>query len=147
MTKHSVANWHGDAAAGVAHRGATTKTIGGLHGDNTNSAVADLLSDLGHNDDVLAVNGHGHLECRVDLGKRPARELNVDHRAGDGDDSAVFQVGGILGDGHRGMGLLCVANGGFRSARRLVNRRRVICSVEVDGESVLRFKVRRDEFV
>ena len=141
MAKHCFANGNGDAATGVAHRRTTTKTIGGLHGDNTNSAVADLLSNLGHDNGVDTFNGECHLECRVDLGKRSTRELDVDHRAGDGDDSAVFQVVGILGDGHRGMGLLCVANGWFGLSRRLVNRRRMVSAVKVDRECVLRFEM------
>ncbi|CAB4576891.1 unannotated protein [freshwater metagenome] len=46
MAKHCFANGNRDAATGVAHWRATTKTISGLHGDNTHSAVADLLSNL-----------------------------------------------------------------------------------------------------
>jgi hypothetical protein len=69
MAEHCVADGHGDSMAGVAHRGATTQAVGGLHGHDTHAAVTDLLRDLGGDDDVHALDRDGHLERGVDLGE------------------------------------------------------------------------------
>ncbi|CAB4324762.1 unannotated protein [freshwater metagenome] len=129
VAEHGVAHRHGDAVTEVAHRRATTETVGGLHGDHAHPAVADLLGHLGDDDDVGVAVVEGHLNSGVDLGKSPTGELNVDHRAGDGDNSPILEVCGVLGDGHRGL-VSCV--------RRSVDRSRRVTPVEVFGEKVLR---------
>ena len=94
VAEHAVAHRHGDAAAGVAHRGAPGEAVGGLEADGPDAGVADLLGDLGRDLDGLALDGDGHLEGGVDLGEGVGRELDVDDGAGDGDDAAVLELGG-----------------------------------------------------
>ncbi|CAB4582279.1 unannotated protein [freshwater metagenome] len=98
VTQHAVAHGHLDAVAGVAHRGAATQTVGGLHADGAHAAVTQLLGHLGQNLHVLSFDLHGELERAVQLGEVPPRELDVDHGAGDADDLAVLQF--ILSHGH-----------------------------------------------
>ena len=57
VAEHAVAHRHGDAEAGVAHRGAAGQAVGRLEADGPDPAVADLLGDLGPDLDVLAVDG------------------------------------------------------------------------------------------
>ena len=54
---------------------------------------AELLRDLGQDDDRLAVDLDRQLDRVVDLGEGVVGELDVDDRAGDGDDPAVLQLG------------------------------------------------------
>ena len=72
VAERALADGHADAATGVAHRGATGETVGGLHADGTHTAVAELLRDLGEHVDVLAVDRDGELERVVQLGQRAA---------------------------------------------------------------------------
>ena len=89
MTQRAVANRHLDAVAEVANRRAAGEAVGRLHADGPHAAVAELLGDLGQHDDRLAVDLHGELERGVELGQRAARELDVDHGAGDADNASV----------------------------------------------------------
>ena len=92
VAEGAVADGHADAATGVAHRGAAGEAVGGLHAHRAHTAVAELLRDLGEDDDVLAVDGDGELERGVELGQRARLELDVDHGAGDADHAAIFAV-------------------------------------------------------
>ncbi len=103
VAERAWAHRHLQAVAEVAHRGAPGEAVGGLHAHCSHAAVAELLGDLGQHDDGLSVDLHGELEGGVELGKRTAWELDVDHRTGDADDAAVLELGsrcGILGHGH-----------------------------------------------
>ena len=55
-------------------------------------AVADLLGHLGADLRGLAVERDRHGHALVDLRQRVRRELDVDHRAGDGDDPTVLEL-------------------------------------------------------
>ena len=103
VAQGDVAHRHADAAAGVAHRGAPGEAVGRLERDDPHPAVADLLGHLAGDQDLDAVEGDGHLHGGVDLGQRAAGELDVDHRAGDGDDAAVLEACG--GAGALGVGV------------------------------------------
>ena len=92
VAERAVADRHLDAATGVAHDGAALQTVGGLHADDADAAVADLLRDLGGDGDRLALELDVHLERVVDLGQRVGRELDVDDGAGDRDDATVLQL-------------------------------------------------------
>ena len=50
VAEGAVADRHADAAAGVAHRGATGEAVGRLHAHRTHAAVTELLGDLGEHD-------------------------------------------------------------------------------------------------
>src|SRR6185436_17229253 len=86
--------------AGVLDRCATAQPVGRLQADGPDAAVADLLGDLGPHLDGRAVDLDGHRQAGVDLREGVGRELDVDHRAGDGDDPAVLGLGFGLGEGH-----------------------------------------------
>ncbi len=96
VAEHAVAHRHRDAAPGVAHERAALEAVGRLHADDPHAAVTDLLRDLGDDRDRDAFELGVHLDGEVDLGQRVGRELDVDDRAGDGDDAAVLQRLGIL---------------------------------------------------
>ena len=83
-----------------SHLGAAHQAVGGLEADGPDACVADLLGHLGLHRVRLAVDGDVEGEHRVDLRHRVGRELDVDHRAGDGDDAAVLQRGLAVGHGH-----------------------------------------------
>ena len=70
------------------------QAVGRLQRDDPHPAVADLLGDLAGDHGLDAFELDGHLDGGVDLGQRAAGELDVDHRAGDGDDPAVLERGG-----------------------------------------------------
>ena len=78
-----VAHRHGDAGAGVAHRGAAAQAVGGLEADGPDPVVADLLGDLGADLDWLAVDARPSWRGVLISGRASRRELDVDHRAGD----------------------------------------------------------------
>jgi hypothetical protein len=104
VAQHPVADRHGQAGPQVAHRRAPREPVGGPQADGTHPGLADLLGNLGRHGDVLAIDGDGHVQRGVDGGHGVGRELDVDHRAGDGDDPAVLErgpaVGAGVGDGH-----------------------------------------------
>ena len=75
---------------GVAHRRPAGEPVGRLQADAAHPALADLLGHLGR-DGSLPVELDLHLDGRVDLGQGVGRELDVDDRAGDGDDPAVLR--------------------------------------------------------
>ena len=68
--------------------------VGWLQADGTHAAGAELLRDLGQDTGWWSVlqRSSVNLDRRVELWQRAARELDVDHRAGDGDDAAVLRV-------------------------------------------------------
>ena len=109
VAEGAVADGHADAAAGVAHRGATGEAVGRLQADGAHAAVAELLGDLGEHGDRLAVDLHGELERMVELGQRAAGELDVDHGAGDADHAPVLAV--RFRHGHGSVFLVLVALG------------------------------------
>ena len=92
VAEHLVADRDVDAASGVAHRSTALETVGRAQADGADATVAEVLSDLGEDGDVAAVDRDRHLDGHVDLGQRAAGELGVDHGAGDGDDPAIFQL-------------------------------------------------------
>ena len=103
VAQHAVAHRHGDAVTEVAHERAALEAVGGLEADGAHAAVADLLRDLGRDDDGLALEHGVHLDREVDLGQRVGRELDVDDRARDGDDATILQTGGgggVSSDSH-----------------------------------------------
>ena len=136
VAEHAVADRHRDAAAGLRTGGAAAQAVGRLQADGPHAAVADLLGDLGGDDDRRCRSTlDRQLERGVDLGQRAARELDVDHRAGDGDDPAVLQLGlWFVGDGHRSSGssmqslrwslATCRADRGARGSGSAVERAR-----------------------
>ena len=73
--------------------GAAGEAVGRLHADGPHAAVAELLGDLGEHVDVARRRSStvNSTAC-VELGQRAAGELDVDHRAGDGDDAAVLAL-------------------------------------------------------
>ena len=71
---------------------AALEAVGRLQADRTDTAVAELLGNLGEHLMRLALDLDLELDGRVELGQRVRRELDVDHRAGDADDSAVLQL-------------------------------------------------------
>ena len=89
--EHGVADRHGDAPAGVAHRGSPDQAVGRLHADAAHPALADLLGHLGRDGDLGALELEVHLDGVVDLGQGVGWELDVDDRTGDGDDPALLQ--------------------------------------------------------
>ena len=104
VAENAVPDRHLQAVTEVAHLRAPAKTVGGLHADGPHPVVADLLGHLGHDANGLALELDLHLDRMVDLGQGVGRELDVDDRAGDGDDAPVLQLGaGALlgGHGHR----------------------------------------------
>ena len=103
VSEHAVAHRHRDASAEVLHRRAAAQAVGGLQADRPHAVVADLLRDLGGDEDGLALELGLHLERQVDLGQAVGRELDVDHRAGDRDDPAnlaLGHTGRVRGHGH-----------------------------------------------
>ena len=94
MAEHGVAHRDRDAPAEVAHRRAPDEAVGRLQADAAHPAVADLLGHLGRDRGGLPVELEVHLDGVVDLGQGVGRELDVDDRAGDGDDPAVGQRAG-----------------------------------------------------
>ena len=104
VAEDAVPDRHLQAVTEVAHLRAAAKTVGGLHADGPHPVVADLLGDLGDDANGLALELDLHLDGVVDLRQSVGRELDVDDRAGDGDDAPVLQLGaGALlgGHGHR----------------------------------------------
>ena len=69
------------------------QAVSRLQADGPHTVVADLLRDLGGDEDRLTLELGFHLEREVDLGQGVGGELDVDHRAGDGDDAAVLELG------------------------------------------------------
>ena len=108
VAEHGVADGHRQAGAGVAHRGAADEAVGRAQADGPHPAVADLLGDLGPDLLGLAVDRDVEGDGGVDAGHGVGRELDVDDRAGDGDDAAVLQGGGVLSDGHSDLPDQCV---------------------------------------
>ena len=84
VAEHGVAHRHLQAVAQVADLGAPGQSVGGLEADAADPAVADLLGHLGHDELLVALEGHVHLDGAVDLGQGVGRELDVDDRSGDG---------------------------------------------------------------
>ena len=68
VAEHRVAYGHGDAPAGVAHRGASHQAVRRLHADAADAAFTDLLGHLGGDGHVLALELEVHLHGEVDLG-------------------------------------------------------------------------------
>ena len=104
VAEDAVPDRHLQAVTEVAHLRAPAETVGGLHADGPHPVVADLLGDLGDDANGLALELDLHLDGVVDLRQSVGRELDVDDRAGDGDDAPVLQLGaGALlgGHGHR----------------------------------------------
>ena len=93
VAEHGVAHRHLDPATQVAHRRAAHQAVGLLHADAADTAFADLLGHLGRDGVGLAVELDVELDGEVDLGQGVRRELDVDDRAGDGDDPAFFSRG------------------------------------------------------
>ncbi len=83
------ADGHRDGGAGVAHRHAADQTVGRIHRDGADGALAEVLGDL-ESQVVLRVGDAGvrELEGVEDLGELAVAELDVDHRADDLHDLA-----------------------------------------------------------
>ena len=104
VAEHLVADGHLDAVAEVADGRAAHEAVGRLEADRPDSAVAELLGDLGEHLDGARLEFDVELDRAVQLGERSAGELDVDHRAGDRDDAAVLGGGrGGFGHGHEGV--------------------------------------------
>ena len=99
VAEHPVADGHDETASEVPDRRAPTEAVRRLQTDGAHAPVADLLRDLRGDLDLLAAELDGELQCVVDLGQRAPRELDVDDRAGNGDDFAVLQCGLGFGNG------------------------------------------------
>ena len=65
--------------------------VGLLHADAADPPVTDLLGHFGRHGVRGPVELNVELDLVVDLGQRVRRELDVDHRSGDGDDAALFE--------------------------------------------------------
>src|SRR5580700_4241491 len=91
--------------AEVLHRRAPLQAVGRFQADDPHPTLTDLLGDLSGDGDGVALELDVELHGEVDLGNGVGGELDVDDGAGDGDDAAVLQDGGIaagaeVGDGH-----------------------------------------------
>ena len=107
-----VADRDGDAVAGVGHRGLADQTVGGLHRDRADQAVAQVLGDLkGQRLELALLGGVGDLDVQrvVDLRHRVDGELHVDDRADDPGDAARGR-GRFNSGGHSGQSLPAVAS-------------------------------------
>ena len=81
--------------------GAAGEAVGRLQADAAHPALADLLGDLGGDEDLLAVDHELDLDGGVDLRQRVRRELDVDDGPGDRDDPAVLEAPGLGASGAR----------------------------------------------
>ena len=115
VSQHGVADGHGDAASTLVHDRASDQSVGWLHAHATNASVADLLGDLGHDRDGLAVEHDVHLHGVVDLGQRVRGELHVHHRSGDRHDTTRLEFGHCGGHGHL---ILTFLSGALRRRRQ-----------------------------
>ena len=124
MAKHGVADGNGDARPVLVRRRPAGEAVGGLEADAAHPALADLLGDLCCDEDLGTVDDEADLDGGVDLRQRVRRELDVDDRAGDGDDAAVLEAHlrcGIGGNGGHG-----VSSVGMGMSRAPDGRRRRI---------------------
>ena len=81
----AVADGHRDRVAGVGHLDAANQAVCRLHGDGAHQVVAEVLRDLeGQRLGQLLVGDVG-VQRVEQLRNGSARELHVDHRAGDAD--------------------------------------------------------------
>jgi hypothetical protein len=99
------ADRHGDRGAGVRNDCATHQTVGRLHADGSNGVVSDVGGDLGGDGVGLTLEGSVDGQREVDLGEPLRWELDVDDRAGDGEDASFtgptfFACKTLLGDCH-----------------------------------------------
>ncbi len=99
VAEHPVANGHDETVSQVLDGRSSTEAVRRLQTDGAHAPLADLLRDLRGDVDLLAAELDGELQCVVDLGQRAPRELDVDDRAGNGDDFAVLQRGLGFGSG------------------------------------------------
>ena len=102
VAEHAVADRHGDAAARVHDDRSARQAVGRLHAHRPHPTAAELLGDLGRDDDGLTVDVDRHLDRVVDLRNAVGREFDVDHRSGDRDDPALLQLRFVVGHGHDG---------------------------------------------
>ena len=96
VAEHGVADRHLHAVAEVAHRRrrGVRPSVGFRQMARTRPSPICWATSA-RTSDVVALDGDRHLEGGVDLGQGAAGELDVDDRAGDGDDPAVLQLLGL----------------------------------------------------
>ncbi len=98
-----VADGHADRLAGVGHGRAAHQTVGRLHRDGADHAVADVQRDLEDQRLGLTAQREVHGELVVHVGHRVHGELDVDDGAGDaGDTPGATGAGVLLGLFHSG---------------------------------------------
>ena len=100
VTKGDVADRNLNAVAGVLHWRTAGQAVGGLERNGPNPALTDLLGHLGHDLGGHTVELDLEGDGVVDLRQCVHGELDVDHRTCDGNNPAVFQHSGGIGNCH-----------------------------------------------
>jgi len=99
--ERALADRHRDGGAGVLHLQPAHQAVRRVHRDGADGVVAEVHRHLEHEVELAVVDGLvGDPQGRVDAGKPPRRELDVDDRADDLGDRA-----------HREGGIRCCCHG------------------------------------